>query len=745
MGSGFSKKSSSVTDDLESGIDMLQIPWIEDGYPPPVPPSTARKNIFLAEDFAEIDRRARNTKIDNTTRYDILLYMLVEHCTNDLQKVRAIFTWLGAQQNLIQNGNFRKVKKLNGPMGYMKLLHESKGTYSAFFAHLCRQAGIPCVIIFGVSKSFDYNVGDMDILHLRNCWNAVYVERGWRLIHPLWSCRKVKDYKQSHWKVHGSASQPDDGSEGRTLNIGDDFFFLVDPKIFIYMCRPVVDMTAWQLLPDTWSLEKFIHAPVYRKSYFLFDLTLESTDSCILVAERGDVEVVFAVNENHDFVFTQELFFDNRTSFADIPKGTALEKYCFISKKNNKVSFHVRCPVSGIYKLHIYGGVSRLYNLCDFRIVCEGACKNAKPYPLLKAVMFGYTEKSKEMGLGSPSEYGGIIKLKSGQGKFLTFETEPGMDVAAALYHPHKTQEEMKNFVATKIREMCFDEKKVYVNVYVNLPSADQLDEYALHVYTKGQGEGDRYRNAVNYLLVMDGHPNDTPKSLQNETRVQQALDDLVVANRRSVPSVGELDTALMNAETLQVDNDDVMEEVKEKIALLELKRDLRLAVDHRNADVLDKVIRRGRDHGRDEELDDLLVIATAVREQLLRLRTFLLDVLQIRQPTISEIHNYTRPKPVVHDIMKAVYILLGEDERNLLVWEYIQLLMREVGPGSLLNRLKLFDVVHVDRARMEQAHRLLDIYGDDVVREASVGTEIFYKWAQNIIVEMVVTDNNKV
>ena len=61
--------------------------------------------------------------------------------------------------------------------------------------------------------------------------------------------------------------------------------------------------------------------------------------------------------------------------------------------------------------------------------------------------------------------------------------------------------------------------------------------------------------------------------------------------------------------------------------------------------------------------------------------------------------------------------------------WEYIQLLMREVGPGSLLNRLKLFDVVHVDRARVELAHRLLDIYSEDVVREASVGTEMFYNW----------------
>ena len=95
---------------------------------------------------------------------------------------------------------------------------------------------------------------------------------------------------------------------------------------------------------------------------------------------------------------------------------------------------------------------------------------------------------------------------------------------------------------------------------------------------------------------------------------------------------------------------------------------DLRLAIDHRNADILEKVIARGKDHGQDAELQDLLAHAASAREQLLRLRVFLVDVLQVSQPMVSEIHNYARPKAVVHDILKAVYILLGEDERNLLV-----------------------------------------------------------------------------
>ena len=379
-----------------------------------------------------------------------------------------------------------------------------------------RQAGIPCVIIYGISKSFDYDVGDMDIFHLRNCWNAVHVNGEWRLIHPLWSYCKVRDYKQGHWTGQEAKRNLSVHNEEQTLSSVDDFFFLVDPKTFIYMCRPAADMTPWQLLPEVWSLEKFIRAPAYRKAYFMYDISLESADSCIVETEDGYVEVVFAVNEKHEFNFTQELFFDNRTAFVDIPKEAALDKYCFISSKNNKVSFHVRCPVSGVYKLRVYGGASRLYNICDFRIVCEGASKNTKPYPLIKAITFGYTAKSKEMGLEVPSEYGGIIKLQSGQGKFLSFETEPGIEVAAVLYHPDKTLDETKNYVATKIREMSFDVKKVYVNVYVNLPTALAQEEFALHIYTKSQDSAE-YRNAVNYLLVMERQPKETPKKIQNE------------------------------------------------------------------------------------------------------------------------------------------------------------------------------------------------------------------------------------
>lgn len=42
--------------------------------------------------------------------------------------------------------------------------------------------------------------------------------------------------------------------------------------------------------------------------------------------------------------------------------------------------------------------------------------------------------------------------------------------------------------------------------------------------------------------------------------------------------------------------------------------------------------------------------------------------VLDMTRTTISEVHRYKKPKPVMYDVMKATYILLGEKPESLTV-----------------------------------------------------------------------------
>lgn len=61
-----------------------------------------------------------------------------------------------------------------------------------------RKAGIRCAIIKGLSKGFGYDVGVTEVNHLKDKWNAVYID-GWRLIHPLLAFKTVISYKRGKW------------------------------------------------------------------------------------------------------------------------------------------------------------------------------------------------------------------------------------------------------------------------------------------------------------------------------------------------------------------------------------------------------------------------------------------------------------------------------------------------------------------------------------------------------------------
>lgn len=69
-----------------------------------------------------------------------------------------------------------------------------------FFSYF-RAAHIPCVIIHGIAKSAGYEVGHKDLTHLRNLWNAVFINGGWRFVFPLWACRAVKEHAPGDWTL----------------------------------------------------------------------------------------------------------------------------------------------------------------------------------------------------------------------------------------------------------------------------------------------------------------------------------------------------------------------------------------------------------------------------------------------------------------------------------------------------------------------------------------------------------------
>lgn len=47
------------------------------------------------------------------------------------------------------------------------------------------------MIIDGISKGGDYEVGlsEQELEKMRDRWNAVYIDRNWRFVHPSWGSK----------------------------------------------------------------------------------------------------------------------------------------------------------------------------------------------------------------------------------------------------------------------------------------------------------------------------------------------------------------------------------------------------------------------------------------------------------------------------------------------------------------------------------------------------------------------------
>lgn len=54
--------------------------------------------------------------------------------------------------------------------------------------------------------------------------------------------------------------------------------------------------------------------------------------------------------------------------------------------------------------------------------------------------------------------------------------------------------------------------------------------------------------------------------------------------------------------------------------------------------------------------------------QRLRRFKLYLPKILELKSSTVSEIHSYKRPRPLVHNVMIATYLLLGESEPKLMV-----------------------------------------------------------------------------
>ena len=96
----------------------------------------------------------------------------------------------------------------------------------------------------------------------------------------------------------------------------------------------------------------------------------------------------------------------------------------------------------------------------------------------------------------------------------------------------------------------------------------------------------------------------------------------------------------------------------------------LKSAIEQRKLKTLEAAIKAAKNSSVAQELHEgeTLPEAESLRNLLRRLKLYLHKILEMKQTTVSEIHSYRFPPPLVHPVMKATYFLLGEREERLQV-----------------------------------------------------------------------------
>ena len=195
------------------------------------------------------------------------------------------------------------------------------------------------------------------------------------------------------------------------------------PAEFLYECWPFEK--DWQLVGSDKRVKDrkaFTELPYLLPPFHSLGLTLISEQKCVLNCDDGFCRIEFKAKAAtaHMLNLQYELFKKDENNH---PENTNLTRMVFNSRANEHFVFELRFPVTGKYKLIIYGGPykSPALRLCEFLIHCKKAVTNTPLLPLAcDKFGWGPGPVSIEAGLLMPSKPSGLIPVNKNDKKLTT-------------------------------------------------------------------------------------------------------------------------------------------------------------------------------------------------------------------------------------------------------------------------------------------------------------------------------------
>lgn len=247
--------------------------------------------ILLAQkpsaNFNSIDWYAQTVQ---ATTLDSLAAKLTAPYATELEKVRAIYTWIC--QNIQYNADIYRPLYLRAKfkpepvdtvsewkpadeMVAQRVLRRRIAVcdgYARLFKVLCQYAGVEAAVLTGYARS------DIDRAKERfrsnHTWNAVRIDSVWHLLDLTWAA--------------GYLTYADEFVQKQ-----NDFYFLTPPEDFIRDHYP--EDLRWSLLAQPPALAEFKKMPFKSKSYLKYGITAYAPQDGLIEAEIGDT-LSFAIS-----------------------------------------------------------------------------------------------------------------------------------------------------------------------------------------------------------------------------------------------------------------------------------------------------------------------------------------------------------------------------------------------------------------------------------------------------------------
>ncbi|NXP72183.1 KY peptidase, partial [Ramphastos sulfuratus] len=410
------------------------------------------------QQFEKLDAYA--LKVNVRSSVEELVRALLKQAHTDLEKVRAIWTWICHHIEYDVVGYHNKSQLSCKPIDVLQTGKSICEGYAGLFEHMCSLAGIQCMKLFGYSKGYGYKLGQTFSGDSDHAWNAVYLDGRWHLLDSTWGSGSV-----------------DDSFTKFTFRY-NEFYFLTHPALFINNHFP--DNSNWQLLKPALALKDFENNILQNSLFYTLGLLAAHPQTAVIQTVNGKASV--SVDCRPATLFTFKL--------------QGAEQQGLLTLKKQGMKLDVYPQQTGSHTLQIFAKPSRasedVYQcVLEYAVEC-GAVDSAARLPRELHQPVGPSWFSERQGFLRPSHPEPIVHTNDGRCA-LTFTMGRDLSVLASLHcDSGSLPEELGRRHVMQVRHGNQLELKVH------LPCAGT---FVLKIYSRKKSEPGNYDYVFNYLL----------------------------------------------------------------------------------------------------------------------------------------------------------------------------------------------------------------------------------------------------